>query len=217
MQEQFLAVLKRALTLEEGAWVELRDNTSFTGICGGLAASVALLGGLGAWLWGEFNLTSTPDGFFVDTVIMGTIFTLLLLAGWFVVTYVILVQVFRATIALDALIRVFAVAIVPLALGFLVFIPELNFWIALSSITFTLGLLAFALRAAFSVTRMQAIQATFAGFAVFAIVLSLLITANDIFATGAFVFEATEDGATKGFSSEFSLDELDFEEFEAEP
>ena len=217
MQEQFLAVLKRALTLEEGAWVELRDNTSFTGVCGGLAAAVALLGGLGAWLWGEFNLTSTPDGFFVDTVIMGTIFTLLLLAGWFVVTYVILVQVFRATIALDALIRVFAVAIVPLALGFLVFIPELNFWIALSSITFTLGLLAFALRAAFSVTRMQAIQATFAGFAVFAIVLSLLITANDIFATGAFVFEATEDGATKGFSSEFSLDELDFEEFEAEP
>ena len=217
MQEQFLAVLKRALTLEEGAWVELRDNTSFTGICGGLAAAVALLGGLGAWLWGEFNLSSTPDGFFVDTVIMGTIFTLLLLAGWLVITYVILVQVFRATIALDALIRVFAVAIVPLALGFLVFIPELNFWIALSSITFTLGLLAFALRAAFSVTRMQAIQATFAGFAVFAIVLSLLITANDIFATGAFVFEATEDGATKGFSSEVSLDELDFEEFEAEP
>jgi hypothetical protein len=197
MQDQFLAVLRRAFTLEEDAWVELRDNASFTGICGGLAAAVALLGGLGAWLWGVFNLTSTPDGFFVDTVILGTIFTLLLLAGWFVITYVILVQVFRVTIALDALIRVFAVAIVPLALGFLVFIPELNFWIALSSIAFTLGLLAFALRAAFSVTRMQAIQATLAGFAVFAIVLSLLITANDIFATGAFVFEATEDGVTR--------------------
>ena len=111
--EQFLTVLRRALTLEEGAWEELRDNASFTPIAAGLVVVIALLGGLGAWLWGEINFESSPDGWFVDTVVLGSLFTLLLLLAWVVVTYLVLTRGFGVSAAPDALFRIFAVGVVP--------------------------------------------------------------------------------------------------------
>ena len=196
MLEQFLAILRRALLLEEGAWLELRDNASFTAICAGLAVVVVFLGGLGAWLWGEINFDSSPDRWFLETMILGTIFTLILLVAWLAVIYFVLVYVFSMTVAIDALLRVFAVAIVPLALGFLVFIPELNLWIGFSSIALTFCLLVFALRTAFAVEHMRAMVAVMAGFAVFAIVLALLITYENSWLNGAMIFEQGEDVLT---------------------
>ncbi len=209
MLEQFLATLRRALLLDDGAWAELRDNASFTAICGGLAAVVVLLGGLGAFLWGELNIHETPDGFFVDTVILGSIFTLLLLLAWGAVTYIVLTQAFRETVAPDALLRVFAVAVAPLALGFLVLVPELNLALGLLSVMLAFYLLVFGLRAAFSIEHVRAIVAAAAGFAVFAVILSLLITVDNSFSTGAFVFETAEDAVTKSYDvSDFNIDDV---------
>lgn len=211
--EQFFSVVRRALLLEEGAWVELRDNASFTGVCAGLVVVVAFLGGLGAYLWGEFNIDSTPDGFFVDTVILGSIFTILLILAWIAVTYLVLTQLFAVTVAPDALFRVFAVALAPLVIGFLVFIPELNFWLALSSIILAFGLISFGLRRAFAVERLQGLLALLAGFAVFVIVMSLLITVDNSFSTGVFIFETSEDAVTKSIGSgTFNLDDLNLDE-----
>ncbi len=210
--EQFLAILRRAFLLEEDAWTELRDGVSYTAIIGGLAALVVLLAGLGAFLWGEFNLNSTPDGWFVDTVILGTIFTLLLLLAWVAVTYIVLTQVFRETVAPDALFRVFAVGVVPWAIGFLVFIPELNFVLASLSIALMLFLIMFGRRRAFAIERVRVLLATLAGFAVFVTAMSLLITVDNSFVTGAFVFETSEDAVTKSYGSsdiDFDFDNLD--------
>ncbi len=203
MLEQFLAILRRAFLLEEDAWAELRDGVSFTAVIAGMAAAVVFLAGLGAWLWGEFNLDSTPDGWFVDTVILGTIFTLLLLLAWVAVTYIVLTQVFRETVAPDALFRVFAVGVAPWAIGFFVFIPELNFFLGALSIALTIFLIMFGLRRAFAIARLRVLLAVVAGFAVFAIVLSLLITVDNSFVNGAFVLEASEDAVTKSYDTSF--------------
>lgn len=208
--EQNVDRVRRAVSLDQTGFEEVRDDAAFTPLAAGLAAVVAVLGGVGAFLWGELNIDSTPDGFFVDTVILGSIFTLILLLAWVAVTYAVLTQVFRETLAPDALFRVFAAGIVPLALGFLVFIPELNFWLGTMSIALTFFLLVFGLRAAFSIGAMRAVVAVAAGFAVFAFVMSLLITVDNSFATGAFVFETSEDAVTK------SYDVGDFEDFNPE-
>lgn len=214
--EQFIAVLRRALFLEEDAWTELRDNATFTPIAAGLLVVAVLLGGIGAWLWGEFNFSSTPDGWFVDTVILGSIFTLVLLAAWIAVTYAVLVYMFGVSVAPDALLRVFAVGFVPWALTLLVFILELNFFIAFAAVALALCLLWFGIRNAFSVGRMQTIQAVLAGFAVFAIVLAILVTVENRWANGPFVFELTEDFQTKDYSSgsvdSSEIPDIDFED-----
>lgn len=215
MPEQFIGIVRRALMLEEGAWGELRDNAALTPLCAAVLVAVALLGGIGAWLWGEFMFDYTPDGWFVDTVILGTIFTVILLVGWAVVTYLLLTYVFGATVAPDALLRVFAIAAIPWALSILLFIPEVNFFIAFGAIAMMFCLFKFAVQTAFSVSRMQAAQATLAGFAVFAIVMALLVTVENRWANGPFVFELTEDFQTKDYSSG-SVDTSDIPDIDLE-
>jgi len=199
--EQFITLVRRALMLDEEAWGELRDNTAFTPIAAGLLVVLVLLGGIGAWLWGEFNFDGTPDGWFVDTVVLGSIFTLVVLAIWIAVTYAVLVYGFGITVAPDALLRVFAVAFIPYALTLLLFILEINFFIAFVAVALVLCLLKFAIQTAFAVPAMRAMLAVLAGFAVFAIILAILVTVENRWANGPFIFEQVEDFYTKDYSS----------------
>lgn len=224
MNEQMLAKLRRVLLLEEGAWEEVRDDATMTPIAAISAVVVIVLAGLGAYLWAEFNAPGgPPSGYFVDTVILGSIFTALLWLAWLVVTYVVLTQVFRATVAPDALFRVGAVALIPYILTFLVFIPEINFWLATGSLALVVFLTVFGIQSAFGVQPFKALVSVLAGFSVFAIVLALLITVNNSFATGPFVFELSEDIVTKSYDTgdfEFDFDPEDInldDLFETEP
>jgi hypothetical protein len=205
--EQFVAVLRRALTLDEGAWGEIRENASFTVFAAALAAIAVLLAGLGAWLWGQILIDY--EGYrpeFVDVVILGSLFTILLMLLGMVATYLVLTQLYGETVAPDALFRVFAVAAVPFALGFLMFIPELNFFLAMMSVCLMFFLGVFGLRAAFSTDAMRAVTAVSAGFAVFLVVMALLISVDNEWTPGVFVYENLEDGITKGQASNSSPD-----------
>jgi len=200
MPDQFVMVVRRALMMEEGAWREIKDSAAFTPFAIGWAVIVVILGGLGAYLWGELLVEGdTPDGWFSDTIILGSLFTLLLLLAWMGVIYFVLGQMFGVSMTPDALLRVFAVAISPLALGLLMFIPEFNFLLGVSSLALTFCLLVFALESAFGVSHANAAVAAFAGFAVFAIILALLITADNAYANGFFVLEHIEDRFTHSY------------------
>ena len=190
MIDQLWPRLRRALLLEGAAFEEFRDDTSFTAVGAGLAAVVVLLGGLGAWLFGETVLDFTPDGWFFDTVIFGTIFTILLLLAGLGVTYVVLTQVYRETIAPDALVRVVTLGYLPFALGLLVFIPEIGFGFGILSIAAMFFYTVFGLRAAYpAIDPFRIMVAVALGFAVWGMVLPLVGEFPDNnYATGVFVF-----------------------------
>ena len=187
--EQAVARLRRAFTLDTTVFEEIRDDAAFTPIAAVLAAAAILIAGFGAWLFGETVLDFTPDGWFVDTFILGSIFMAILWVATVATIYVVLTQVYRETAAPDALFRVCAVGFLPYAIGVLVFIPEIGFAFGFLSAALTFYLTVFGLSAAFSVAQPRAVVAAALGFAVMGIVIPLISGFPDNnFVTGVFVY-----------------------------
>ena len=123
---EMLEVLRRVLLLDKTVFQQVRDDPALTGPAAGGAAIAVLIAGFGAWLYGQTVWNGVGFGFF-DTVILGTLFTIILLMAGFGITYVVLIQALRIDIAPDALVRLLAVGHLPYALGLLVCIPDLGY------------------------------------------------------------------------------------------
>jgi hypothetical protein len=188
--EAIFSRIRRALLLEDAAFVEIRDDATFTPFAIGLAAIAVLVAGFGAFLYSETVLDFVPDGWFVDTVILGTIFTALLFMAGIAVTYVMITQVYRLDIAPDALARVALVGYLPFVLGFFVFIPELGFAFGILSVAAMFFYTIYGLRAALpGASGMAVMLSVLAGFAVWAILIPLISDYPDNnFVTGVFVY-----------------------------
>ena len=195
--EQVFARIRRALMLDETAYVEARDDTTFTLFAVGSAAIAAFVGGLGAFLWSSVVLDNTAD-FFVEAFILGSIFLIILwIAGVFLM-YAILSMAFGEELTWDALARVVTVAHVPFAISLLVFIPGLGFAFGILAIAAMFFYSNFAIRAAYpTIDPLRVMLAVVAGFAVWLVVLPILTSTDNQFAPGTFVFEWSEDFAEK--------------------
>ena len=192
--EEMVARIRRALSLDQSAFEEVRDDASFTPVAlGGLAAAV-FLAGLGAYLWGEVVLDfSTPGGWFVDSFVLGSIFTILLMLAGVVVVYLMLTQAYGESVAPEGLLRVMAVGHLPYAIGFFLFIPEINFAIGLLAIAGTVYYTLFGLRAAYpAVSHPRMMLAVALGFAVWAVILPIISDGSDGFVTGIFGYSLVE-------------------------
>src|SRR3970282_1194949 len=75
--EQIIARIRRALLLDVGVCEEARDDRPFTPVAIGIAGGVALLAGIGAFLWSAVILSETED-FLLEATILGTMFLVLL-------------------------------------------------------------------------------------------------------------------------------------------
>ena len=191
--EQIIARIRRALLLDVSVFEEARDDRSFTPIAIGIAGGVALLAGIGAFLWSAVILSETED-FLLEATILGTMFLVLLWLVGMIATYFVLSQMYRETVALDSVIRVMCLGVVPFALSFLVFIPGFGFGLAMMAIALTFFYTNYALRAAYPVIDpMRVMIACLAGMAVWAMILPLLTSSDNQFAPGPFVFEWSED------------------------
>ena len=188
--QQVIDRIRRALSLDQAAFEEIRDDAAFTPFAAGLAAAAVLLAGLGSWLFGETVLDFTPDGWFVDTLILGSVFTILLFMAGIGVTYVVITQVYRETMAPDAYLRIAALGYLPFALGMLVLIPEIGFGFGILSIAAMFFYTVFGLRAAYpAIEPLHIVVAVLLGFAVWGMILPLIgEPPNNNFATGVFVF-----------------------------
>jgi len=185
---EILAVLRRVLLLDKTVFPQVRDDPGLTGPAAAGAALAALIAGLGAWLYGQIVLEGYDFSFF-DTVILGTLFTIILFMAGFGITYVVLIQLLRIDIAPDALVRLLAVGCLPYALGLFVCIPDLGFAFGLLSVLGVFWWTLFALRAALpAASELKLVAAVVAGMAVWMAIIPFISGSGNEFVTGVFVY-----------------------------
>lgn len=196
--------LRRLAMLDTTVFDEVRGDPNSTIPAVVVAVLSTLCAGLGGWLWWLF--TDFPDSgkVFIQSTILGTILSVILWGVWVGITYVMLTQVFRARADINELVRVMGFATAPLALTILMFIPGLDFGIALAATALFFATTVLAVETATDAPAGRALVATAAGFAVWAIVLGLLTTRSHSWAPGIFVLDRPVDilrDITSSFSS----------------
>jgi len=191
--------LRRLASLDTAVFDEVRTDANATVPSALVAVASTLLFGIGGWLWylfSDLNDFDAYDGsgeFFLKSVIIGSILAIALWAVWVAVTYVLLTQMFRARADMSELLRVMGLASAPLALGVLMFIPMLDFGIALTALALMFGSTLIAVMRTTDADPGRVLVSTGAGFAVWAIVLGLLATDDNVWSPGMFIFDSLKD------------------------
>ena len=147
-----------------------------------IAGIACLLASLGAMLWwstvpaGDF----TPDGLVVNTLILGTIFTAAMYGVAALIIYVVMAQMFKVTVDLQALIRTMGYAAFPLALCLLQLIPILWPVFALVPLALLFVMMIYAVQSATAADSTQVVMATTIGFTVMVLVLGVIATSGSL-------------------------------------
>lgn len=155
-----------------------------------VAAAAAFAAGLGGWLWWVQEAEFDEGKVFVQSVILGSLFAIGLWIVWLFVAYVLLTQVFRERADLQQLIRTMGMAAAPLGLSLLLLIPGINFGLGLTSIALFFGLTTIAIQSVTTAEPAKVLLANAAGFAVWAVVLTLLVDNRTYLAPGIFITSA---------------------------
>ena len=185
----------RLARLDTTVFDEVRDDVNELIPAFIIIAVSALLAGLGAFLFIQVNFDASPDGLFLRTFLMGGIFLALLYGVWVLVTYVLLVQVYKASADLQALFRTMGYASAPLALSVLMFIPVLYPVFAIVPIGLLFVMSIYATQSVTNADSTQVVIANLAGFAVMVLVLGIVATSGSYgdAPIGAGIFEWVVD------------------------
>ncbi|HYM16460.1 MAG TPA: hypothetical protein VEZ14_12965 [Dehalococcoidia bacterium] len=180
--------LRRLAMLDTSVFDEVRTDANATIPAVVVAAVATVLSGLGGWLWWSFQGLGGSGKIFVQSMILGSVLSILLWGVWVALVYVMLTQVFRARADVYELVRVMGFAAAPLGLGVLLFIPGLDFGVGLTALALMFGTTVIAVQTATDAPAGRVLVANAAGFGVWAIVLGLLVTSSHAWAPGFFVF-----------------------------
>ena len=187
------ARLMRLVKLDTSVFDEVRLDASATLPSVAVAVVATFLAGLGGWLWWIMQDFGDSGKVLMQSFILGSIFSVALWVVWLLIVYVLLTQVFRAQADIQQLVRTMGMAAAPLALSVLMFIPALDFGIGLASLALFFGLTTFAIQASTSASAGQVLVCNAAGFAIWAIVLALLVGSDSFFAPGLFLLDAPKE------------------------
>jgi hypothetical protein len=183
--------LLRVARLDATAFLEVRNDPTATVPAFIVVVVASFLSGLGGWL---FYISGTPSfardssQFFVRSVIVGTIFAVVLWSVWVAVTVFMLQQVWRRRVAFLPLVRTMGLAYFPVALSVLMVIRWVATPVAVISLAAAVLLSGVAVEAATEAEPSEVLLANLAGFAVFAIVLGLLGRDGNLYAPGLFPY-----------------------------
>ncbi len=182
--------LKRLVKFDTTVFDEVRDDAGELVPALIVAGVAALLMGLGTalhfqLLWEGF---ARPENPWLNMFILGGLFTAALYAVWVLIAYVILVQVSKATVDLQAMFRTMGYAAWPLALGLFMFIPILWPVFAIGSLVLLFVMTIYAVQSVTNAESTQVVIANMAGMAVFILVLSIIAFSSDTTRIGAGVF-----------------------------
>jgi len=191
------ARLVRLVRLDTTVFDEVKQDPAATLPAVFVVLASTLLAGIGGWMWWVIKGFGSNGKLFFHSVIMGTIFSFALWIVWLLVAWVILTQLFREDADWQQMLRTMGMASAPLALSVAMFIPGIDMGIALASIALLFGLNTIAIQATTQADPARVLVANLAGFAVWAIVLGLLVTDSNFFAPGIFLFDAPGEALSK--------------------
>lgn len=185
--------LRRLATLDTTVFDEVRMDTASTVPAVVVVVLATVMAGIGGWFWWRLADFPASGKVFLQSVVVGTIISVAIWFVWVATTYVVLTQLFRARADLQELIRVMGFASAPFALMLLMFIPGIDFGVALLAIALFFGTTVIAVQSATDAPAGRALVATAAGFAVWAIVLGLITNSSKTWAPGIFVLDRPID------------------------
>ena len=188
--EVMIGRLLRLVRLDTTVFEEVRMDPAATASSFVVAAAAVLAAGLGGWLWWVQEVDFDKGRVFLQSVILGSLFAIGLWIVWLFVVYVLLTQVFRERADLQQLIRTMGMAAAPLGLSLLLLIPGINFGLGLTSIALFFGLTTIAIQSVTTAEPAKVLLANAAGFAVWAIVLTLMVDNRTYLAPGIFITSA---------------------------
>ena len=188
--------LQRLLRLDTTVFEDVREDASATvpAIC--VVIGATLLAGFGGWFWWLLQPFGDNTRVLLQSVIMGTLFSVALWIVWMLVAWVMLTQLFREGADWQQLLRTMGMASVPLALSFAMFIPGIGYGVGLVSLILLFGLTNIAIQAVTPADPARVLVANAAGFAVWAIVLGLLVTSSTYLAPGIFLLNSPVEALT---------------------
>ncbi len=167
----------RLARLDTSVFDEVKDDQNELIPALVIAVVSAFLAGLGAWLYWEF-VFDYSEGAVVNAFLLGSIFLAVMYGVAILITYVVLVQIFKATAELPALFRTMGYAALPLALSVLMFIPGIYPVFALAPIAFLFVMMIYAVRSATNAQPEQVVIAAGAGLVVMILVLGLIANSS---------------------------------------
>jgi hypothetical protein len=182
--------LRRLATLDTTVFDEIRGDAASTVPAAIIAVASFFLAGIGGWLWWVIVDIPESGDIFVKSTILGSLFAIGLYAVWVGVVYVMLTQVFRARADMQELARVMGFAAAPFALSVLMFIPVLDVAIAFTALVLLFGANIVAVQSATDAPGGRVMAANGVGFLVWSLILSLLVTDENVYAPGPFVLDA---------------------------
>lgn len=161
-----------------------------------IAGGSMMLLGLGGWLWWLTSGLGDAGTVFVKSVIIGSLFSLALWLAWLVVVYVVLQRVAETAVNVERLVRAAGMATAPLAIGLLMVIPGISFGVGLVAVGAWALTTQAAIERATGLAGRPVVIANAAGFAVWALAMSLLATSTNQIAPGPFLAESIWEAVT---------------------
>ncbi len=170
-----------------------------------IAAGSMMLLGLGGWFWWLTSGLGDTGAVFIKSVFIGSLFSLVLWLAWLVVVYVVLQRLADTAVNVERLVRAAGMATAPLAIGLLMVVPGISFGIGLVAIGAWALTTQAAIERATGIGGRPVVIANAAGFAVWALAMSLLATSTNQIAPGPFLAESIWEAVTTFDYSEVVL------------
>ncbi len=185
--------LQRLLLLDTSVFDEVRLDPAATLPAVFVVITSTVLAGIGGWLlWLTQGFPDSGQVLF-ESVVLGSVFSVALWIVWLLVAYVILTQFFREDADWQQMLRTMGMAAAPLSLSVAIFIPDVGFGIGLASVALFFGLTTIAIQSTTAAGPARVLVANLAGFAIWAIVLGLLVKSESYLAPGIFLFDSTSE------------------------
>lgn len=184
--------LLRLARLDTTVFDEVRMDPAATASSFVVAVAAMFASGLGGWFWWLQEYDRDGGEVLVQSVILGSLFAIVIWALWLAVVYVLLTQVFRERADGYQLLRTMGMAAAPLALSLLLVIPGFNFGLGLASVALFFGLTTIAIQSVTTAEPAKVLIANAVGFAVWAVVLTMLVDfeSRSYWAPGIFITHA---------------------------